>query len=66
MWEDPIVKEIRKYREEYAAQFNYDLKAIYLDIKEKEKQSGRQIVFFPPKRMAPPRKESEVAQTPNS
>jgi len=40
-FEDPIVKEIRKYREEYAAQFNYDLKAIYRDIKEKEQQSGR-------------------------
>ena len=29
MWEDPIVAEIRKIREEHAARFNYDLWAIY-------------------------------------
>lgn len=27
MWEDPIVAEVRKIREDYAAQFNFDLQA---------------------------------------
>ena len=28
MWEDPIVAEVRKIREDYADQFNYDLQAL--------------------------------------
>ena len=34
MWEDPIVKEVRQVREAYAARFDYDLLAIYRDLKE--------------------------------
>jgi len=51
MWEDPIVEKVRKIREEHAARFGYDLKAIYDDLKEAEKRSGRKIVSFPPKRL---------------
>lgn len=51
MWKDPIVEEVRKLREEHAAQFDYDLKAIYDDLKETEKQSGRKIVRLPSKRL---------------
>ena len=51
MWEDPIVEEVRKIREAHAARFGYDLKAIYDDLKEAEKRSGRKIVSFPPKRL---------------
>jgi hypothetical protein len=50
MWEDPIVEEVRKVREAHAARFNYDLLAIYHDLKEQEKQSGRQFMSFPPRR----------------
>jgi len=46
---DPIVEEIRRYREEYAKQFNYDLWAIYRDLREKQEKSGKKIVSFPPK-----------------
>lgn len=49
MWTDEIVDETRKLREEYAAQFEYDLEAIIADIKEKERQSERPIVTLPPK-----------------
>jgi hypothetical protein len=45
---DPIVDEIRRVRDEYAAQFNYDLDAIYKDIKEREKRSGRKFVSYGP------------------
>jgi hypothetical protein len=34
MWKDPIVEEVRRIREEHAARFGYDLKAIYEDLKE--------------------------------
>ena len=33
MWRDTIVDETRKARDEYAARFNYDLEAIYRDLK---------------------------------
>jgi len=43
-WSDPIVDEVRRVREAYAARFDYDLWAMYRDLKEKEKRSGRKIV----------------------
>ena len=45
-WTDPIVDEIRRIRDEHAARFNYDLDAIYQDIKEQEKRSGLKFVSF--------------------
>jgi hypothetical protein len=45
-WSDPIVDEVRRVRDAYAARFNYDLRAIYRDLKEKEKRNGRKIVSF--------------------
>ncbi|MBF0605066.1 MAG: hypothetical protein HQL07_15420 [Nitrospirae bacterium] len=49
MWKDPIVEEIRKIRDEHAARFNYDLEAIYKDIKRLEEASGRKTVNLKPK-----------------
>ena len=46
MWSDPIVDEVRRVRDAYAARFNYDLQAIYRDLKEQEKRSGRKFVSF--------------------
>ena len=51
MWEDPIVEEVRKVREAHAARFNYDLWAIYRDLKEQERKSGRAFVSYPPRRV---------------
>jgi hypothetical protein len=36
MLDDPIVEEVRKARQEYAAKFDYDLRSIFLDIKRQE------------------------------
>jgi len=52
MWEDPIVAEIRQIREESAAKFNYDLKAIVQDIQRQERESGREYVTLSSKRSA--------------
>jgi hypothetical protein len=41
---DPIVDEVRKVRDAHAASFNYDLHAIYLDIKKREKERGLHFV----------------------
>ena len=33
-WSDPLVEEVRRARDAYAARFNYDLRAIVRDLKE--------------------------------
>jgi hypothetical protein len=58
MWEDPIVKEVRQVREAYAARFDHDLLAIYRDLKEQEKKSGRKFVSYAPRRVARAKKSS--------
>lgn len=53
---DPIVEEVRRVRDELAARFNYDLDAIFRDIKEKEKEEqkkGRKFVSFAPRKIEP-------------
>jgi hypothetical protein len=45
-WSDPIVDEVRRARDAYAARFNYDLRAIYRDLKDQEKRSGRKVVSY--------------------
>jgi hypothetical protein len=49
MCEDPIVKEVRKVREEHSARFGHDLQKIYRELKEREKNSGRKYVSYPPR-----------------
>ena len=41
---DPIVDEVRRVRDAHAARFNYDLDAIFQDIKEREKKCGLKFV----------------------
>lgn len=50
---DPIVDEVRRARDAHAAKFNYDLDAIFQDIKEQEKQSGLKFVSYPPRPAEP-------------
>ncbi len=50
---DDIVDEVRKIREAYAERFDFDLEAIFKDIKERERTSGRTYVRFAPKRIPP-------------
>ena len=45
-WSDPIVDEVRHARDAYAARFDYDLRAIFRDLKEQEKRSGRKFVSY--------------------
>ena len=44
MFDDPIVAEIRKFREEYAASFGYDLGKIVSDLRSRQGKDGRRIV----------------------
>lgn len=53
MWKDPIVKEARKLRAEYAALFGHDLDAIFADIRKRQRQAGKKLVPFPPRKPKP-------------
>ena len=44
MWKDEIVEEIHQIREAYAKSLNYDLDAIFEDLRKKEAESGRKVV----------------------
>lgn len=46
MWTDPIVEEIHKTRQEHAAKFGYDLRAIVRDYQRRQKLSGKKVVSF--------------------
>lgn len=54
MYSDPIVEEIHQYREEYGRSFNYDIKAIANDLRNKQAASKRQFVKLPIKRLSNP------------
>jgi len=46
MMKDEIVDQVRQMRERQAAKFNYDLKAIVADARQRQKDSGHQVVSF--------------------
>lgn len=44
MWEDPIVAEIHRTREELAAAFDFDVKAIFADLRKRQAALGARLV----------------------
>jgi hypothetical protein len=50
MWQDPIVKETRELREQYAQRFNHDPDAIFEDILKRQSQSKKALVSRPPRK----------------
>ena len=44
MWEDPIVAEVHRIREELAARFNYDIHAMFADMRERQEALGTRLV----------------------
>jgi len=43
---NPIIEEIHAFRAEYAQQYSYDLRAICDAARQKQMQSGHEIVSF--------------------
>jgi hypothetical protein len=64
---DSIVAEVRRAREAYAKQFNYDVQAMWRDLKERQHKSGRKVVSLIPKRIepVPPGRSEELREPPN-
>jgi hypothetical protein len=46
MHKDPIVEEVRKYRDENARRFGYNIRAIAEDARKRERTSGHKLVSF--------------------
>ena len=47
---DPIIAEVRAVRDQHAARFGYDVKAIFGDIRARQETSGRKYVRYPARR----------------
>jgi hypothetical protein len=50
MSKDPIVEEVRRIRQQYAARFNYDLVAIFRDLKKRQDSGEFSVVSRKPRR----------------
>ena len=50
MWQDPIVKETRELREQYASKFKQNADAIFEDILKRQEKTERKRVAFPPRK----------------
>jgi hypothetical protein len=44
MYQDEIVEEIHRIREEYSRSFNHDLRAIFADLQKQQAESNRKFV----------------------
>ena len=49
MIEDDIMREIRATRDNFAAEHNYDVRAMVAALRAEEAASGRLVVSFPPR-----------------
>lgn len=62
MWNDPIVEEVRRERDRYAAALGYDLKAIFSDLREQQEQARRdgwEVVSLPRRTVGEPANASD-------
>ena len=62
MWKDEIVEEVRRVREEHAAKFNHDLKAILDDARKRQRESGRKSVSFSVQKLESNRIEKRIVE----
>ena len=57
---DPVIAEVRAVREQHAARFDYDVRAIFRDLRARQEASGRKYVRYPSRSTVP---ESQVQTT---
>lgn len=50
MYQDAVVDEIHRIREDYSRSFDHDLKAIFADLQRQQAASGREVVSLSQKR----------------
>jgi hypothetical protein len=64
MLDDPIVAEVRRIREELARQCNFDVAAIFANLREKQKTVGGRLVRGRLERMAEPEHPADTEKAP--
>ena len=52
MYEDPIVEEVRKTRERLAQEHNFDITAIFDDLRKRQAALGKKLVRRERKKLA--------------
>jgi hypothetical protein len=52
MFDDPIVEEVRRYRQGHAAKYGNDIHRIFAALREQEKTSKRKVVHFGPRKLS--------------
>ncbi len=65
-WQDPIVAEIRRIREQYAARFHHDIQAICRHAEEQQQKADREVVVRPPRHPEAKGSREETAGAPNT
>ena len=58
MWQDPIIKETRERREQYAIKFDHNIESIFTDICERQNKTTRKCVTLPARA---PSKQQKIA-----
>jgi len=51
MREDSVIREIRRIKDENAAKYGYDVRALGKALQKEQRQSGRKLVSRPSKRV---------------
>jgi len=64
MWEDEVLEELHRIREEHAKSFNYDFDAICADWLRKQAESGRTLVSLQPKKQPSEPPQPVIQQNP--
>jgi hypothetical protein len=44
MWEDPIVAEVHRTREKLASVYNFNVKAVFADIRKRQTALGSRLI----------------------
>ena len=53
---DPIVAQVRNARDSHAAQYDYDIRAIFKAVQEQQSSTGRKYVRYPARPSTPQNK----------
>lgn len=59
MWEDPIVADVHRTREKLAAEFNFDVDAIFADLRKRHASLSGRLV--PQKKRVEPKPDVDQA-----
>jgi hypothetical protein len=60
MWEDPIVAEVHRTREKLAAACNFDIKAFFAGLRERQVSLGDRLI--PQRKQAEPPAEADLGR----